>query len=1025
MDHSFLAFEIPNFIMDHIKAIALLSGMTSAMIAMVMFLPRANALAVGDWVRYFGLAFAFIAGQYFLNVVVQATVPGFKERYLYHLIWGFLSNANSVLFLAATIALLGRSNSFPRLIIFLAIGSAILVSFDKYSLEYPFLSWVRLPDGILSAFCLGAVGVTIGSNIGFFWSKAPVQSTAIRGSISRPNFGFFWRKALARSATAAAVLYAVLLIVYGIHPILARYATPQAWFGPSVEKVNRLQAESRSQGKLESLDEIQRTETLKALDALAFVIALLLKMGLFIPAYILLILILKSAEQSDQLLERLGHERLSYLSGPGIVQLMGEQLKADKVELLFLVPGTSRRIASFSSEQGEGDVAVLKRLDDDPSLAKVMRDGRVRRQLARKPSSDPFITEDGQGQASNQLIAKATAVLVPIKYNGAVVGCLRIEQTTSAPFSETAIQLAKSFARLLTLLAQPYRYLATLDQISYRCARLQVEHRIRDSEQAVISLVGIVDRILSPLAAGMSLDIGFKRRRAIVGKRADYKALVRKRWEELDKSKQSAGLKRIPFATGPRDIPLEAYEAPLVTNLSDEANFSLGGESAKRGPELGNFIFIAQASKDEIDQPTLGMFYLHRKAISSVLSDAILDLARDIHSDSLNQFSLAVSLDEVDVQKWFEALEASARAAELLWAVMVSPGTNEEPKSFGDNRNIAIVTNAMTVFEEKIETANQSNEIALIELPEVVNGASSLVFLPLKKTGQLVCFGIERPGFGVELKFDSPWKAFLFTFCDLADSALDRLMKDTKLREIQIEASQNQALATVAATTGTIIHQLVNMTRDQMSASATLRMSLRMGRLTTDNERLRRIIHSMNESGRSMLELTQAITNITKVDDTRPCSLAAAVEHARDLFNISIAQTGIDFDFQIDPNLMIDVPYYVAALALANLVSNSKDALKFYDHLDKRIQVTASESMDKEGKEWIHCHVLDTGPGISEGSQDKVFHLGFSTKPNSGGWGLYLVKRALRENGSNIELVEPGPRNTTFSIQFPKSKRHS
>jgi signal transduction histidine kinase len=1012
MDCALLALEIPNFISEHIKVIALISGITSAMIAMVMFLPRSNALGVGDWVKYFGLAFAFIAVQYFLHVVIRATTPELQQAYLYHLIWALCSTANSLLFLAAAIALLGRSNLFPRGIVIFGAFAALAISFEQYALQYFWLSWVRLPDALLSALCLGAAGVTIASNIGFHWR------------------GFYWRRVLAVVAISVAIAYSALLLIYGFHPMLAQTSTVQSWVGPTPEKIRNIRNNPNNPDSSKLEDEIKVNETQKNLDALAFVIALVLKLGLFVPAYVLLITILKTSAQSDELLDRIGRERLSYLSGPSIVESISDLVKADRIELSFLVPGPTRRVASVNWRVGEKyrEVAKIKPIDADPDVADVMNDGKVRRRLTTKLSKEErFITEDKLASGFRHLTSRANAVLVPIKYNGAVVGCLRIEQIRSDPFIETAIHQAKGFARLLTLSVQPYRYLATLDQITYRSGGLQVEHNIKNSEEAVENLVKIVHETLAPLATGLFLNVGFKERKKAVGKEEYHKARIFEIWEEPRDPRESMRLMQIPFPDFYEK--LETYEADLIANLSDEAMLFIETHPEKKAdrPKLGSFVFVTRSDKDEINKPTLGMFYLHRKVISSILSDAVLDLARDVHSEALKQFSLAVSLEGVGVAEWFEALDMAAKAGELSWSVSIDSSVeeNSELSQLGEAPHVASVLQALRSHKAKIFEDIQSKDISLVRF----NSASrtrSVIFLRLPRSERLICFGIERVDFGVELDFDSPWKAFLLGLRELAGSALERILSDTEFRRIQVEASQNQALATVAATTGTIIHQLVNMARDQMSASSTLSSSVRIGTLKTESERLKRIILSMNESGKSMLELTQSITNITKVDDTRPCNLAKAIENARDLFSISIAQNGIDFKFNVDPNLMIDVPYYVAALALANLVSNAKDALKSkpgdQDRLDKLIKVIAEEVQDADGKEWIHCHLMDTGSGISAGNRDKVFHLGFSTKPNSGGWGLYLVKRALRENGGDIELSEAGPKNTTFSMKFLKAK---
>ena len=57
---------------DHQHLIFLVSALVATLIAMVMLIPRYDAVAIGRWVKYFGWAFALFAAQYALKWVIAS-----------------------------------------------------------------------------------------------------------------------------------------------------------------------------------------------------------------------------------------------------------------------------------------------------------------------------------------------------------------------------------------------------------------------------------------------------------------------------------------------------------------------------------------------------------------------------------------------------------------------------------------------------------------------------------------------------------------------------------------------------------------------------------------------------------------------------------------------------------------------------------------------------------------------------------------------------------------------------------------
>jgi signal transduction histidine kinase len=102
--------------------------------------------------------------------------------------------------------------------------------------------------------------------------------------------------------------------------------------------------------------------------------------------------------------------------------------------------------------------------------------------------------------------------------------------------------------------------------------------------------------------------------------------------------------------------------------------------------------------------------------------------------------------------------------------------------------------------------------------------------------------------------------------------------------------------------------------------------------------------------------------------------------------------------------------------ALENLVKNALDALA-----GKGGTITVRAFPGDPG--WVTLQVQDTGPGISPDMKERLFEPGTTTK--SGGWGvgLSLAHRIVeRIHGGRIELLQSGPRGTTFQLQLPANR---
>lgn len=92
------------------------------------------------------------------------------------------------------------------------------------------------------------------------------------------------------------------------------------------------------------------------------------------------------------------------------------------------------------------------------------------------------------------------------------------------------------------------------------------------------------------------------------------------------------------------------------------------------------------------------------------------------------------------------------------------------------------------------------------------------------------------------------------------------------------------------------------------------------------------------------------------------------------------------------------------------------------------ILVNACQAIEGKGEIFIKTHnreenvvveIRDTGTGIPEDKQERIFEAGFTTKENGMGMGLALVLNMVEAHRGKIELESTVGAGTTFRIIFP------
>jgi signal transduction histidine kinase len=130
------------------------------------------------------------------------------------------------------------------------------------------------------------------------------------------------------------------------------------------------------------------------------------------------------------------------------------------------------------------------------------------------------------------------------------------------------------------------------------------------------------------------------------------------------------------------------------------------------------------------------------------------------------------------------------------------------------------------------------------------------------------------------------------------------------------------------------------------------------------------------------------------------------LRHRLDLYGVKVEvqRSGLPLEILADPEQLKEV--------LVNLLVNACEAMPGGGRVTISEEVTAAPRA-------VVLRVRDTGPGIPESIQDKVFQPFYSTKEEGTGLGLSIAFRIVEEHGGSLALESRENEGATFIITLP------
>ena len=223
---------------------------------------------------------------------------------------------------------------------------------------------------------------------------------------------------------------------------------------------------------------------------------------------------------------------------------------------------------------------------------------------------------------------------------------------------------------------------------------------------------------------------------------------------------------------------------------------------------------------------------------------------------------------------------------------------------------------------------------------------------------------------------------------------------------LERELASRERLATLGQMATTVAHEVKNPLSSIKSIAQVMREEAALSEYDRD---LGLIVSEIDRLNRTVSQLL-AFSRPSNAD-SRPVALRDLIETTLALLGNEARERGVDLSSEIKGDATL-TGAQAAALreALSNLVVNAVQATDRDDKVKVESSIetfVAQAGNSRRASERLVITVTDTGPGITQEAQRRVFEPFYTTKARGTGLGLAIVQRRVVEMGGKVDLTSP------------------
>ncbi len=234
----------------------------------------------------------------------------------------------------------------------------------------------------------------------------------------------------------------------------------------------------------------------------------------------------------------------------------------------------------------------------------------------------------------------------------------------------------------------------------------------------------------------------------------------------------------------------------------------------------------------------------------------------------------------------------------------------------------------------------------------------------------------------------------------------------TEIKSLQHQVAFKEKMAALGEMSSGLAHELRN------SMGAILGFAKLLKKKGVDHSSAREIVDGMLNEAVSVESLTQRFLAFAKPSYLKmeKVNLRNVVDECIKTLEEKLEKNKIGLEVTSEPDLLTILgDRLLLRQSFQNLIQNSIEAMPAGGELSINLRKTEAYNNERV----IEVEISDTGCGMEEKDQEKIFNPFFTSKERGTGLGLSLVKKIVSLHNGRIEFESRLNKGTTFRVYLP------
>jgi len=233
-------------------------------------------------------------------------------------------------------------------------------------------------------------------------------------------------------------------------------------------------------------------------------------------------------------------------------------------------------------------------------------------------------------------------------------------------------------------------------------------------------------------------------------------------------------------------------------------------------------------------------------------------------------------------------------------------------------------------------------------------------------------------------------------------------LKTNELLESQERLLRSERFAAVGEAAAYVSHEIKNPL--MVIGGLANQVERRLSEDPSAQEKLRIIQNEVKRLESFLGELRDFLRPV--LPSKQETDLNRVIRDVKALMGDAIEERGIRLETRLDPNLPpIEADPNQLEQVLLNLVKNALEAT------EEKGTILVSSGV-KDAQVWFS--VQDTGRGMAEDVQEKIFHPFYTTKDKGTGLGLAVINKIVSDHHGTITVDSVAGSGSTFTVRLPR-----